>query len=319
MNIPESLYANAVALAEKMQGLTDPNPPVAAIALDASGTWLAEAVHEGVGKPHAEVILIEKLRNQNLLEKLHTMIVTLEPCNHHGRTPPCTQALLKTPVRSVLFACKDSNPGVRGGGQKTLQEAGIHCDLWSSDLTQQMAQGILKPFFKHARTGLPWVVVKEVLNIKGTMIPPTGKKTFSSEKSLILAHILRKKSGAILTGVNTVIQDLPEFTVRKVDDFPKAKLPHPRILVVMDREGRIPHLWLKDREKAGFEVWIEQELKVAVEKLGARGILQILVEGGPTLLNAIREQKLWDEWVQIQAQEAPQEDLVTTQLRLELG
>lgn len=317
MKIEDRHFQYAAALAEQNQGLTDPNPPVAAIALDVSGQFLGEASHLGAGKPHAEALLTEKLRQENRLEKLHTMIVTLEPCSHQGRTPPCTQALLNTPVKSVLFACKDTNPHVKGQGQKILQEAGIHCELWPSGDSTKSVEKNLAPFFKHVRTGLPWITVKEVVDPDGSMIPKPGRKTFSSEKSLVLAHSLRKKSGAIVTGVGTVLRDLPEFTVRKIQDFSPELFSRKRILVVLDRNGRTPKGWILSRERAGFEVWIESDLPTAFEKLGKKGTLQVLVEAGPTLLQSIRNHHLWDEWVHIQTQAHSKEDLVTVQSTLE--
>lgn len=297
----------ALEAADAYRGATSPNPPVGAVGLDREGRVLAVSAHQRAGAPHAEIGVIEACRTQGTLGQLHTLVVTLEPCNHTGRTGPCTDAILATPVREVVFGCADPNPRVAGGGATRLQASGLRV----KNLEDPRARSLIAPWAKHTRTGLPWVTVKVALNSQGSMIPEPGSRTFTSPDSLRLAHQLRKRADAILTGSGTVLADRPALTVRHVAD-PR---PFPRWLALVDRRGRIPREWLQEAEGRGFRVLTGLELGPTLKRLGELGVQEVLVEAGPVLTEALRTEGLWDEEVRIEVQGPGLPDRVSYTLR----
>jgi diaminohydroxyphosphoribosylaminopyrimidine deaminase/5-amino-6-(5-phosphoribosylamino)uracil reductase len=299
----------AIEEAEFHRGATSPNPPVGAAALDAEGTLLAVAAHHRAGEPHAERELLAELARRGVSDRLHTMIVTLEPCSHHGRTPPCTDAIFASGTQRVVFAVRDPNPKA-AGGESVLRDAGLEVICLSDfALTPplDMAKRQLGPFLKVQRSGMPWITVKRALDEQGSMIPPVGSKTFTSASSLKLAHLLRRRSDAILTGSGTILADRPEFTVRHVPDHGGKK----RILVIADRSGRVEREapeYLDAARSRGFEVILTKSWQTELRGLVARGVLEVLVEAGPTLSDEVLATE-WDEhWVMQKTGSA--EDLV---------
>jgi diaminohydroxyphosphoribosylaminopyrimidine deaminase / 5-amino-6-(5-phosphoribosylamino)uracil reductase len=305
----------ALICAEDSVGATAPNPPVGCTILDKSGRPLAIAAHQGAGHPHAEVAAIDQCQREATFPLIHTFLVTLEPCNHHGRTGPCTEAILSTPAVRVIFGVKDPNPNVHGGGHLRLRAAGLACE----DLQQVVNSGwkdlarrsaaLVRPFEKTVRTGLPWVVVKQAVDCRGSMIPPVGSKTFSSESSLDFAHRLRRESDAILTGSGTIIADAPLLTVRRVPDHPLRR----RLLLIVDRRGRTPASYLAAAAGRGLDAVLFTDLAAAVRAAGRAGALKLLVEAGPQITRAVLESDLWDEWVLIR-QGAAQADADTVSI-----
>lgn len=296
--------------------------------MNESGEILSLAAHERAGTPHAEAKVIAALSTpEENLKRIHTLFITLEPCNHHGRTPPCTEAILKvfrhSPKVQVIYGVADPNPKVEGGGAARLKAAGV----WIEPLEKRVlpndpllvgCRELIGPFAKHSKTGIPWVTVKTVWNEEGSMIPPAGRKTFSSPASLKLAHELRKRADAIVTGSGTVLADSPEFTVRHVADHP----PNPqkkRILTVLDRNNRVSPDWYAARSAQGFEILAcppEMSFPEFLQVLGRRGVLEVLVEAGPTLSGFVLSQGLWDEHIRIDVRSAKsKEDQVTRKFR----
>ena len=306
-------FARAIDCASAFVGATAPNPPVGCVLLDQDGHPLAAAAHPRAGEGHAEARAIEAATAAGVAERIHTVVVTLEPCNHRGRTPPCTEAILATNSREVWIGAPDPNPSVKGGGAARLAQAGLRiafaCDIPGADGTATAAQAerLIAPFAKRVRTGLPWITVKQALDRTGSMIPPRGAKTFTSEASLRLAHALRKRADAILTGSGTVLADRPEFTVRRIPDFPARR----RTLVVLDRRALVPDCYLEAAQARGFEVWRAGSAEEALERLGTAGALEVLVEAGPALSGDLLERGLWDEHVVIAQGEPGAEDTVT--------
>ncbi len=308
----------ALEAASRYRGATAPNPPVGAVALDSEGNVLAVGAHERAGLPHAEIRAIEACRAAGTLDQLHTLVVTLEPCNHTGRTGPCTEAILRTPVKRVLFGCEDPNPKVSGRGAARLYSAGLEV----THLNSPECRELIAPFAKWITTGIPWVTVKVALNSKGSpaeglqaMVPESGHKTFTSPESLRLAHELRRRADAILTGSGTVLADAPEFTVRNVPDHPGKR----RFLAVLDRRDRIPREWLLKAEERGFQVVSGLELEPILKRLGELGAHEVLVEAGPTLTRTILDSGLWDEEIRIEVQGEGQPDRVTRRYRVVHG
>ncbi|MEO6609777.1 MAG: bifunctional diaminohydroxyphosphoribosylaminopyrimidine deaminase/5-amino-6-(5-phosphoribosylamino)uracil reductase RibD, partial [Aestuariivirga sp.] len=301
-------FSAALSAAQAFEGATAPNPPVACVILSNEGEVLATAAHQKAGQPHAEALAIEACRQNCTLEKIHTLIVTLEPCNHNGRTPPCSEAILTTPAREIWIGAADPNSHVKGGGAAQLKAAGLAVHLWSelsdaaaADLSIR-ANRLIAPFAKRVTTGLPWITVKQALNSNGTMLPPFGQKTFTSPQSLDLAHALRKRADAILTGSGTVLADLPLLNVRRVSDFPEKR----RKLVLMDRRRRIPKSYVIESEARGFDVLMPASLDEAFKTLGQLGVNEVLVEAGPEITNAVLQSGQWDEHVLITQAKSPE-------------
>jgi diaminohydroxyphosphoribosylaminopyrimidine deaminase / 5-amino-6-(5-phosphoribosylamino)uracil reductase len=315
-------FAAALSAAEAFVGATAPNPPVGCALLDGDGQILACAAHQRAGQLHAEALAIAECDRAGTTAQIKTVVVTLEPCNHTGRTPPCTEAILRTPAREIWIAVADPNRLVQGGGAARLASAGLDVrfladlDHPEADALCQKAQRLLAPFAKRMQTGLPYVTVKQALTREGSMIPPKGAKTFTSPTSLVLAHQLRKRADAILTGSGTVLADAPEFTIRHIADF-AAKSRH---LTILDRRNRVPEPYLDAARARGFRVSRANDIATALQDLGAAGVQEVLVEAGPALLSAIRETGLWDEWVTI-SQTAGQDRItvITNPLRPKEG
>jgi diaminohydroxyphosphoribosylaminopyrimidine deaminase / 5-amino-6-(5-phosphoribosylamino)uracil reductase len=225
--------------------------------------------------------------------------VTLEPCNHHGRTPPCTEAILATPARRVVIGTRDPNSAVEGGGVERLVRAGLKVRLAADDpgLADEATacRRLIAPFGKRATTGRPWVTVKQALDSAGSMIPPPGAKTFTSEPALRLAHALRRRADAILTGSGTVLADDPGFDVRRVTDHPDRR----RQLAILDRRGRVPESYLAGARQRNLEAFVSEDLEAALDRLGEAGALEVLVEAGPAVLESLDAAGLWDEWMVI--------------------
>jgi diaminohydroxyphosphoribosylaminopyrimidine deaminase/5-amino-6-(5-phosphoribosylamino)uracil reductase len=259
---------------------------VGAAALDEKGEILAVAAHHKAGEDHAEAALLKLCRAQNLLPRLHTICVTLEPCNHHGRTPPCSEAIIAAGVKRIAVGARDPNPHVKGGGIERLRAAGIEV---IEDIEGEMCRRLIHAFAFHARTGKPFVTVKRAFDANGSMIPPAGQKVFTSPKSLILAHRLRKKAGAIITGSGTILADAPLFTVRHVPDHAATR----RILAILDRRGRVSKDYIEGARAHGFDVRLYKDFDSCLSELEAQGITDSLVESGPILSRFVLDSPHW--------------------------
>lgn len=303
---PSELLAltQALEMARDHRGATSPNPPVGAAALDQAGAILSVLPHEGAGLPHAEARVLSDCGRRGFSDRIHTLIVTLEPCNHQGRTPPCTEAILRSGARRVVFATHDPNPRVTGQGAERLRQAGIEVlgpeslkSLGPATPLIAQARELIQAFSHWARTGMPWVTVKTAHAPDGSMIPPVGHKTFTSPPSLQLSHRLRRQADAILTGSGTVLADWPLFTVRHLPDH-AASLR--RRLLVLDRRRRVPDRYFEERQAQGLDARRhEGGFEEALRELGALGSLEVLVEAGPGLSDHVLRNGLWNSHVQI--------------------
>lgn len=307
-------FSQALGCARAFEGATAPNPPVGCAILDQHGEILTLTAHQKAGQLHAEALAIAQCRQDGSFDRIHTFVVTLEPCAHTGRTPPCASAILQTPAKSVWIGVEDRNPSVQGGGADLLAAAGLDVHFIANlnhpqalDLAQS-AERLIAPFAKRQCRGMPFVTVKQALDRNGGMIPPAGSTTFTSEKSLTLAHQLRKRADAILTGSGTILADNPAFTVRRIADFPNKQ----RHLVILDRRGRVPETYITAARERGFDVRIETDVQPALARLAEVGVLEVLVEAGPLVTATVLEQELWDEHVTItQAADPSGEDHVS--------
>lgn len=300
----------ALEVASTAEGATAPNPPVGCVLLDASGKVIAAAAHQKAGHLHAEVLAIQKARALGLIDQVHTFVVTLEPCNHYGRTSPCTDAILATSAENVVIGAADPNPHVKGGGAERLRQRGLYVSFLDGAREPQLAhalQRLIGPFTKRMTKGMPWVTVKQAFNRYGTMIPEPRHKTFTSQSSLVVAHQLRRRADAIITGSGTVLADAPEFTVRHVEDF----VDKDRKLILFDRRRRVQEDYIVAAKKRGLDVVWACELEQALRDVATQGALEVLVEAGPQLTSSILSSPYWDEHVLIkQSTKASDDDQI---------
>ena len=270
----------ACAEARRWLGSTSPNPAVGAAALDEAGKVLAVAAHQRAGGSHAEVLTLAACREAGVLGKVRTLCVTLEPCNHHGRTPPCVDAILAAGIGTVVVGVRDPNPRVAGGGIERLTAAGVAVRV---GVAEAACAQLLHAFAFSSIAGRPWVTVKRAFTRAGSMIPPAGQTTFTTPASLLLAHRLRKKADAILTGSGTILADDPQFTVRHLPDHPGRR----RRLAILDRRRRVPAAYLDAARARGLDARVYDTVEAALADLHGEGVRDLLVEAGPALSDAI--------------------------------
>lgn len=304
----EAAMQTALEAARRYEGATAPNPPVGCAALDSNLRLLGVAAHQKAGSPHAERLLLEQLKNQTHL--IHTLVVTLEPCCHQGKTPPCIPALLELPeLKTVVVGTHDPNPKVKGRGIELLKNAGIEV---LEGVLEKPCRELIKTFICSVLQKRPWIIVKTAFRANGSMIPEPGQKTFTSLESLKLAHEMRKRADAILTGSGTVIADQPLFTIRQgVEDFVGKK----RWLIVLDRRQRVQTQmpeWMEEAKNRGFEVRTDLDFFEALRFLGEQGALEVLIEAGPTLTKYLQSHQLWDSWVTIRQNPSANTDQIET-------
>ncbi|MEO0475490.1 MAG: bifunctional diaminohydroxyphosphoribosylaminopyrimidine deaminase/5-amino-6-(5-phosphoribosylamino)uracil reductase RibD [Planctomycetota bacterium] len=227
----EAWMYQALALAEQGRGLVEPNPMVGCV-LVKDGHELGRGYHERFGEPHAEVNAMQDAIRRGESIQGATAYVTLEPCSHFGKTPPCANALIDAQVARVVVAMVDPDKRVSGRGIERLRESGIEVVV---GVCQQQAQQLNEPFTKRATTGLPWVIVKWASTLDGMTATHTGhSKWISSPSSRRLVHDLRARVDAVMVGVGTVLADDPQLTARDVEVKRIARR------VVVDPELRMP-------------------------------------------------------------------------------
>lgn len=316
----KAAFQQSIALADAFRGRTAPNPPVGAAILDEGGGLIATGAHEFAGAPHAEVVAWRRCVALGRTADAHTLVVTLEPCNHHGRTPPCSELIAGTGIKRVWVGVRDPNPAVCGHGIEFLRSRGLQvsslCELNDPDAKDLLFQCryLLAPFKKHSRGDGPWVTVKRALNEMGSMIPQRGTKTFTSPASLTFAHGLRRRSNGILTGVGTILADWPEFTVRRVPDHPGVE----RVLFICHRTRPVPPDYIARAERSGFRVITVVNVHEPLVMADDLGVQEILVEAGPKLLSSVMAADVWDEQITIQCQSGL-EDTISVEFRSPLN
>jgi diaminohydroxyphosphoribosylaminopyrimidine deaminase/5-amino-6-(5-phosphoribosylamino)uracil reductase len=275
----EDFMGLALAEAEKGRGRTHPNPAVGAVVVR-GGRVVGRGHHQKAGLPHAEV---NALRAAGERARGADVYVTLEPCKHQGRTPPCTEALIAARVRRVLFGSRDPNPRVHGHGAQRLRRAGIEV---RAGVLREACDASNEAWFKFITTGMPWVVLKAAITLDGKLATRTGdSKWISSEASRRLVHAWRDQLDAVLVGAGTVRADDPRLTVRGIRG---GRNP---LRVVL---GEIPKRARVLREPG--ETLIERgPVRGVLRRLAARGITSVLVEGGAQVHGEFLRAGLWDE------------------------
>jgi diaminohydroxyphosphoribosylaminopyrimidine deaminase/5-amino-6-(5-phosphoribosylamino)uracil reductase len=304
----------ALKLAAKGAGWVSPNPMVGAVVVQA-GEVVGRGWHRRYGGPHAEV---EALKVAGQRAWGATVYVTLEPCNHHGRTPPCTRALLDAGVHRVVAATADPNRRVSGGGAAFLRENGVQVDL---GLMAEDVRRLNEAWFTWMAKGLPLVIAKAACSLDGKIATRTGdSKWLTGEAARSFGHRLRHECDAILVGAGTVLADDPQLTVRLA-----RRRGRDPIRVVVDSRLRIPPAarllylespaptWIATTPAAppdkiqamkalGADILVMpgEEDRVALgpllQELGRRGVQSLLVEGGAEVLGAFLDQRLVDKF-----------------------
>ena len=259
-----------------------PNPMVGAVIV-CDGRIIGEGYHRRCGGPHAEVNAINSIKERHLLSR-STIYVNLEPCAHYGKTPPCADLIIETGIRRVVIGCTDPFAKVNGLGIKKLQEAG--CEVQVGVLEEECRE-LNRRFFTFHEKHRPWIILKWAQSEDGIM-GGDDRITFSNALTQTLVHRMRARSGAILVGTNTALQDNPTLTTRL---WPG---PNPLRLTI-DRNGILPPtLHLKDNSTPTV-IYTHESIEEILADLYARGIQSLLVEGGAKLLQSFIDKGLWDE------------------------
>jgi diaminohydroxyphosphoribosylaminopyrimidine deaminase / 5-amino-6-(5-phosphoribosylamino)uracil reductase len=309
------LLARAVELAEGGRGKVSPNPLVGAvIAIDDAP--ISEGFHQELGGAHAEVEAIRAAGGRDLSGA--TIYVSLEPCCHHGRTPPCTDAIRDAGISRVVVASDDPSEHASGRGLGILRDDGIEVVVADGELATR-ARLLNQPFRKHARTGRPWVLFKSAMSLDGKVATQGGdSKWISGESSRLLAHHWRAECDAVAVGIGTALADDPQLTARVggVHRQPRR--------VVFDSIGRLPldSQLVRDARRIPLTVVVSRaapraetdaleahgvdvivatgehepaRIRSALDQLGSTGVSSILLEGGPHLAGAFLDAGEIDE------------------------
>lgn len=308
----------ALTLAERGRGQVEPNPMVGCVLVSPEGEVLGEGWHEKYGSNHAEVnaLLDAEKRGNSVVGA--TAYVTLEPCSHYGKTPPCALALVKARVARVVAAMSDPFPEVSGGGFKILEEAGISVSV---GVGEEEARRLNAPYLKLVTAGRPWVTAKWAMTLDGKIATRTGSSRWiTSGEARDFAHETRARMDAVLVGAGTVLADDPMLNARpksgKVFRQPLRVVADARLetpltsnLVQTAREfpvllavsSEVPTEKIQPFEAAGCEIFrftrSERAAQMAelLDELGQRRLTNLLVEGGSSVLGALLDLQEIDE------------------------
>ncbi|MFO7709107.1 MAG: bifunctional diaminohydroxyphosphoribosylaminopyrimidine deaminase/5-amino-6-(5-phosphoribosylamino)uracil reductase RibD [Desulfobacterales bacterium] len=292
----------ALELAARGRGLTSPNPMVGAVVVKDRAV-VGQGFHQAAGGPHAEVHAIDAAGEK---ARGGTLYVNLEPCNHTGRTPPCTLKIIAAGIRRVVIGMRDPNPGVAGGGVALLERHGIEVCL---GVCAPEAEALNEVFIKYIQTGRPFVIAKCAATLDGRIATRTGDSRWvTGEAARAFVHELRQSVDAILVGVGTIVADDPQLTTRRA-----AGPSRDPVRVVLDTHARVPaaarvirHVSTADTlvvTAPGADADLKRrivrrgvslietptregriDLAALLQQLGGRGITSVLVEGGSRVL-----------------------------------
>lgn len=292
----------ALSLAAKGQGFTSPNPMVGAVVVK-NDQIVGKGYHKAAGKPHAEVIALDDAGH---LANGASLYVTLEPCNHFGKTPPCSEKILESGIKRVVIAMCDPNPDVKGGGIEYLTRHGVAV---TTGVCENHAKKLNEIFIKYVKTKRPFVIVKCASTLDGQIATSTGdSKWITGPDSRKFVHGLRHMCDAILVGIDTIKKDDPQLTTRIEDGSESRKFMDPIRIVLdtrlsIDEDAKVLHLnsasktiiitgqLISTEKKAAFEKKNIRILKSNVKnglididslmlQLGSLGITSLMIEGG---------------------------------------
>ena len=308
------IYMNrALSLASLGMKKTSPNPMVGCVIVK-NNRIIGQGWHKKYGNPHAEIEALNDAKNRGEDVRNSTLYVTLEPCSHYGKTPPCANRIVSEGISEVITAMRDPNPKVNGNGIKILREAGIKVIELGGEFEKRAK--FLNRGFVHVHTlGRPFVNLKMAFSLDGRMcLANSSSKWLTGIEARTEAHKIRAENDAVLVGVKTVLTDNPELTVRNVNGINPLR-------VVLDTMGRTPsdskiigndgkcliltsenadNERIKILRTAGAEVVVlnsrgaYMDIKSALEYLAGRGILTLMVEGGAEILSSFLREKLAD-------------------------
>ena len=309
--------AMRLALDEARKAAPSPNPPVGAVVVSRDGRVVGQGFHARAGEDHAETLALGQAG-----EAAHggTLFVTLEPCNHQGRTPPCVDAILIAGVRRVVVGCLDPNPTVMGGGAQRLRDAGIEVEL---GIGAAEARALIAPWTKFITTGLPYVALKLALSLDGRIATRTGaSKWVTGPEARAKVQELRARHDAVAVGIGTALADDPRLTVRDTGALPNGRMP---VRIVFDSRLRLPlnsrlvqtareaPTWVltggdapEDAEQALVDAGCavvrvpnsaegRVDVTAALRLLASQGVVSVLVEGGAELAGSLLASRLADE------------------------
>lgn len=305
----------AIQEAKKGIGYVSPNPPVGCVILDSNEQLLATGFHAKVGGPHAEIAALDTVKDLSKLAGAH-MIVTLEPCAHHGRTPPCAERIASLPLAKLTYGMQDPNPLVNGQGMKIIKAAGIEVAEYQ-ELRLELAE-LAEVFLWNIHHKETFFALKVATSLDGALGLKTGESRWiSGEKSREYTHLLRGQYDAVLVGVQTVLQDNPRLNCRN-PQF--AEKPENKVIILdpsgllldkirdlellkVRRSDQILVITTLEKSKAFLELGFEA-MALSVQKLGQfdlqalsnellkRKITSVLVEGGAQTYSAFIKQKI---------------------------
>ncbi len=333
MNRDKNFMSIALDLARLGLGRTSPNPAVGAV-LVKNGKIIGRGFHKKAGMPHAEIEAIGNVRANLVFAQTTgrsqgsplqdaTLYVTLEPCCHYGRTPPCTEAILKSGIRNVVIGMKDPDLQVSGKGIQILRKNGIRVRV---GILEKECHALNLSYIKHRTTGLPFVILKIASTLDGKVAMQSGESRWiTGSEAREFGHRLRDRSDAILIGIQTVLKDNPQLTsrgknsqkdplrivldsqlmipfsakilkVRKAPSTGLGQVPTCVVTTVKPTHPKVSRL-----EKMGTEIIFchknkkgQVDLKDLLKQLGRRSIVNLLVEGGPTVASSFVREKLVD-------------------------
>ena len=314
MDCDERFMKKAISLAKRGLGSTFPNPVVGAL-LVKDDIIISSGYHKKAGTEHAEIVALSKIGER---AKGSTMYVNLEPCNHYGRTPPCTKTIIERGIARVVVGIRDPNKGVTGGGCEFLRSRGVDVKC---GVLQEECSKLNEVYIKNVVEGKIFIIVKAALTLDGWVATKTGNsKWITNQKSRKFVHTLRKQTGAILVGVETVIADNPKLTpymIKKTKSYP--------LRIIVDTKLRIPlNSYVLNSETAHLTIIatgsnIDKIKTESVKNLGAKviqcqikdgqvdmsdlfdrlakiPISSVLVEGGAKIYNSIIKGYLADKF-----------------------
>lgn len=314
---PQAHMERAIELAERGRGAVSPNPMVGAVIVGPGGEVLGEGYHAELGGPHAERAALADARDRHADVRGATIYVTLEPCAHEGRQPPCTDALLAAGISRVVIGSDDPTEKASGRGPGILRDGGVEV-VWAEGAAASRARLLNQPFRKLARTGRPWVVLKAALTLDGRTATAAGdSKWISGDDARGLVHRWRSDLDAVAIGVGTAIADDPLLTSRgtgvrrqpaRIIFDSAARLPldgslvrtateAPVIVIAGPEAGRSA---IDALTNAGVEVIVcagagPDRVRTALGELGRRDLSSVMLEGGPTLAGSFRAAGELDE------------------------
>jgi len=303
--IHEKYIQRTFELANHGLGTTSPNPLVGAVIVH-DGKIIGEGFHHHLGSPHAEIVALENVEDKSLLKE-STLYVNLEPCAHHGLTPPCTTAILKAGISRVVVSNKDPNPKVKES-ESILNAAGV-CVTYG--ILEQEGSHLNRRFFKRLRENSPWVILKWAQTTDGFMDVDRSKSApgvawITDERTKILTHQWRAQEDAILIGVNSVINDDPQLTAREVEGKqplrilidPQLRCPSNRKVFDTSAKTVVVNTIREDLEVNNPLWMVDKNEPIAPQilaRLGALEVNSLIIEGGRTTLQHFIDHGLWDE------------------------